>query len=222
MKIKSFGCSLVYGSDLSDQHMLTEADNHSLLTWPSLMAKFLGLEYECHAWPGIGNFKILCDVITQASMVDPAVFVINWTWIDRFDYIDDNERWQTVLPGQDCQKAQAYYRYFHSHLKDVLSAVYNINTAALMLRDRNIPFVMTYMDYNILQPIDPNWHDPRYLASIQKNIQHLLLDFEGKNFLDWSRSKGLRISDLWHPLEEAHAAAAELMLPAIDAILRKA
>jgi hypothetical protein len=223
MKLKSFGCSFIYGSDLSDQFKtLDPVNDHSRLTWPALIAADLGIAYECHAWPGVGNFKILCNVISEASLSDPSVFVINWTWMDRFDFVDDQEQWQTVLPGQKSQKSDLYYRHFHSHIKDMLTSVMNINTAIAFLEERRIPFVMTYMDYDILQAVDPDWHDPRYLSVLQKKIRPFLIDFESKNFLDWSRDKGFDISDSWHPLEEAHDAAAELMLPAIDAILHRA
>lgn len=228
MKLKSFGCSFIYGSDLADQinydpaQTLYEDPTHSLKTWPALMAEKLGLEYECYALCGIGNFKILCDIVCQASLDDPAVFVINWTWMDRFDFVDDTEQWQTVRPGQSCDRSKNYYKHFHSHIKDMMSSIYNINSAVTILQDLKIPFVMTYMDYNILSNLDPNYHDPKYVSVVQKRIRPFLLDFENKNFLDWSRHKGYRVSDLWHPLEEAHEAAAELMLPVIDATLHKA
>jgi hypothetical protein len=223
MKLKSFGCSFVYGSDLSDQHFTRDYNqDHSKLTWPALIAQTLDMPYECYAWPGIGNFKIMCDVIGQASLNDPSIFLINWTWMDRFDFVDDQEQWQTVTPGQNCERSRTYYRHFHSDIKDMMSSVYNIYTAITTLRQRHIPFVMTYMDYNILSPLDPNWHDPRYLSVPQQSIKPFLTDFEHQNFLDWSRQNNFSVSEGWHPLEEAHAAAAAYMMPAIDAILHKA
>lgn len=222
MKLKSFGCSFTYGTDLSDCFgPMPGLEDPSKLTWPALTAANLRLPYECYAWPGIGNFKILCDVINQATLDDPAIFVINWTWIDRFDFVNDLEHWDTVRPGQNCKRSNIYYRHFHSHFKDMIDSVYNINTAATFLLDQRIPFVMTCMDYNILATVDPNWHDPKYLSAIQKRIKTYLVSFDGKNFLDWSREKAFPISNKWHPLEEAHAAAADYLSPVIDAILRK-
>jgi hypothetical protein len=90
------------------------------------------------------------------------------------------------------------------------------------MRERQIDFVMTYMDHNMLEHIDPNWHDPKYVSVMQSKIKNFLLNFDGKNFLDWSRDRGFAISENWHPLEDAHQAAADLMLPRIDAILRRA
>lgn len=223
MKLKSFGCSFVYGTDLGDQDFTYDYNqDHSRLTWPALVAKALNMPYECYAWPGVGNFKILCDIMSQASLDDAAVFLVNWTWMDRFDFVDSQEQWQNVLPGQHCERSEAYYRHFQSHIKDMVTSVYNIYTAITMLQQRQIPFVMTYMDYNILTPLDPDWHDPKYISEPQRRIRPFLVDFQGQNFLDWSRKNNFAISAGWHPLEQAHAAAAGYMMPIIDAILHRA
>ena len=223
MKLKSFGCSFFYGTDLSDQvYYDLPPFAYSNLTWPALIAQDLGLEYECTARPGAGNLRILCDIISQASLDDPAVFLINWTWIDRFDFVDDQEHWSTLLPSDDTGISNTYYKHLHSQIRDMITSVYAVNTAIDFMRERQIDFVMTYMDHNMLAHIDPNWHDPKYVSVMQNKIRNFLVDFDGKNFLDWARHKGFSISDKWHPLEQAHRAAADLMLPKIDAILRKA
>ena len=220
MKLKSFGCSFVYGSDLTDQFQTDLPPYaHSDLTWPALIAKKNKLTYECYAEPGIGNFKILCNIISQASLNDPSLFVINWTWIDRFDFVDNCERWSTIRPSVDTELCDLYYRNFHSQIKDMLNSVYYINTAIDFLTERNVPFLMSYMDYVMLQEVDPNWHDPRYLSVIQQKIKKHMIDFQGKNFLDWSRDHGFPVSDGWHPLDSAHSAAADYMAPFVEKIL---
>jgi len=223
MKLKSFGCSFIYGSDLSDQ---VNHDRppfaHSYLTWPALIAKDLGLVYECYACPGSGNLKILCDVISQASLIEPSIFVIKWTWIDRFDFVNDSEQWTTLRPSVDEYVTTLYYKHLHSQIKDMITSVYAVNTAIDFLREKQIPFIMTFMDSLMLEPINPNWHDPKYISVMQNKIKSFLIDFEGKNFLEWSRSQGFEISENWHPLDLAHRAAANYMLPKIDAILRRA
>jgi len=223
MKIKSFGCSFIYGTELSDQ---VDHDHppfaYSNLTWPALIAQKLGLKYECRAFPGIGNLKILCDVISQASLDDPAIFLINWTWIDRFDFVNDQEQWSTLRPSEDDDVSNIYYKHLQSQLKDMITSVYAVNTAIDFMREQKINFVMTYMDRTMLEPINPNWHDPKYVSVIQNKIKNFLVDFDEKNFLDWSRDQGFAISENWHPLEQSHQAAADYMLPKIDAILRRA
>jgi hypothetical protein len=218
MKLKSFGCSFVYGSDLPD--VSEKSLDHSHLTWPALIAKEYDLPYECYAAPGIGNLKILCDIVSQASLDDPALFLINWTWIDRFDFVNDLEQWETMRPAVETEKTQAYYRYFYSQIKDMIESVYRVNTAVDFLNERKIPFVMTYMDHNLLTPVDPNWHDPTYISIMQNKIKLSLADFQGKNFLDWSRDQGFGISNNWHPGEAAHRAAAEYLSPRIGSIIQ--
>jgi hypothetical protein len=75
------------------------------------------------------------------------------------------------------------------------------------------------MDYNLLTPINPNWHDPRYLEVLQQKLKKYLVNFDGVNFLDWSKKNKFTISDSWHPLEEAHQAASEYWLPAVKKLL---
>ena len=223
MKLKSFGCSFVAGSDLHDLYIIPGVDFIlSSSTWPALLAKYHELDYECWAYPGVGNLKILCDIISQASLDEPAIFLINWTWIDRFDFVNDHEQWTTLRPSADDDLVKTYFKHLHSQIKDMITSIYAVNTAIDFLHQRGIPFVMTYMDHLLLEHIDPNWHDPKYVSVMQKKIKNFLVDFDGKNFLDWSRHHGFPISENWHPLEQAHQAAADYMLPRIDAILRRA
>ena len=214
MKLQSFGCSFICGDDLSDHSNIEDPlFAYSKKTWPALIAKNLGLQYECHARPARGNFYILSQIIMQSCQKDPGIFVINWTWIDRHDYIDDQEFWTTLMPGQRTPESKFYYRYLHSQLRDMLSTVYAINTAIDWLEERHIPFLMTYMDYNILTPIDPDWHDPRYLSAMQDKIRPYLYDFDGQNLLDWSKTNDFAISPNWHPLDQAHESAAQYLMP---------
>ena len=81
---------------------------------------------------------------------------------------------------------------------------------------------MTYMDDLLFETVNPKWHPPDAVAYLQQLVRSHLHDFAGQNFLDWSRSNRFEVSAAWHPLEQAHAAAAELMAPKIDAILHRA
>lgn len=221
--IKSFGCSFIYGSDLEDANI--ESTDYvtgfvpSSLTWPALISKQLNLTYECYALPGQGNFKIYSDILANSYQNEDSIFVINWTWIDRFDYVDNEGYWKTLRPADENQKQKFYYRHLHSQLCDMISSASYIVSASEHLASLNCPYIMTYMDYNLLTSIDANWHDPRYLEVLQKKLQKILVNFDGKNFLDWSRNNNFAISDSWHPLEQAHCAAAEYWLPAVEKLL---
>jgi hypothetical protein len=213
--IKSFGCSFVYGSDLIDS---TDSD-YSRFTWPGLIASNLDLEYYCTAQPGQGNFKIFCDILANSYANDQSIYLINWTWIDRYDYIDLHENWQTLRPSESLDVEKFYYRHLHSQLSDMIFSSSFIVAAAEHLQSLNCPYIMTYMDHNLLTTIDSNWHDPRYVEVLQQKLRKILVNFDGKNFLEWSSANNFAVSKSWHPLEAAHKAAADYWIPAVKKLL---
>lgn len=220
MILKSFGCSFIYGTDLADDgkgHLIAPP---SQLTWPSLLAQNLKYDYKCYARAGSGNLRILEKILNESAQNDPAVFTVGWTWIDRFDYtseitdrlrqIDqvDNEVWQTVLPINTDQRSTNYYRDLHSQYRDKLTNLIYIKTAIDLLKQKNIPFIMTYMD-NIL--FETQWQCPPGVKQLQDYILPYMTTFEGLTFLEYSKEKGFPISKTLHPLEPAHRAAFELI-----------
>jgi len=215
MKLKSFGCSFVFGNELADDGRDGPWATASQLTWPALLAQSLHRDYECHARAGSGNLQIMEQVLEQASCsTSQDFFVVAWTWIDRFDYYDaqDTHRrrpWHTIMPVDETDLAQTYYRHLHSEYRDKLTNLVYVNTAIDALKQRSIPFLMTYMDALLF---DQQWHTTPATIGLQQNIQGSMTTFDGKNFLDWSRMNNYPVSTLWHPLEQAHAAAAEYML----------
>ena len=52
---------------------------------------------------------------------------------------------------------------------------------------------------------------PLYLSNLQDLIQPVMQSFDGQSFLEWSRSHGYKVTPVpgEHPLEDAHAAAAD-------------
>ena len=119
MDIKSFGCSFIFGSELSDDGVNGPYATGSQLTWPALLAKSWGYGYQTYARPGAGNLQIAERVLNQVSNIEPALYIIGWTWIDRFDYIDSAETawpgtaWTTLMPTDTGNLADTYYRNLH-------------------------------------------------------------------------------------------------------------
>jgi hypothetical protein len=211
MKLTSHGCSFVYGSELSSPS----------LAWPALIAQNLSYEYQRCAVPGSGNLQIMESVLQHAGEADFCV--VNWTWIDRFDYVStDDESWQTLRPVLDTKHADYYYRHLHSQYRDMLTNLIYISNAISFLSQQRIPFLMTYMDHLLFESVREEWHVPHAVTFLQQKVRPYMTDFNGWNFLDWSRHNGFDVSASWHPLERAHAAAAKLMWPIIYAILHKA
>ena len=222
MLIKSFGCSFIFGTDLPDSD---NAGKHSKLTWPALIARKLSFDYQCHAQGGIGNFHILKRILHHAAMDNSqdVFYIIGWTWIDRFDYIksssrDNNwkETWETITPTTESRAGKFYYKNFQSELGDKLSSLIHIRSAVDILEQKQIPFLMTYMDPLI---IDRRWHSPNAVVDCQQRVLPYLHTFDGDTFLEWSKQKGFPISKTLHPLEQAHSAGAELVLPQVHAAL---
>jgi hypothetical protein len=212
MKVKSFGCSFIFGCELADDGRDGPYATPSKFTWPALVAKNLNYQYECYARPGAGNLRIAEQVLNQAALGDNDLFVIGWTWIDRFDYTNPtDDTWATIMPIDETVQAKFYYKDLHSQYRDKLSTLLNMRVAIDTLQQQNIPFIMTYMDELIFET---KWHTSPAVIALQNHIRPHMTQFEGKSFLDWSRSYNYPISDMWHPLEAAHKAAADYILNA--------
>jgi hypothetical protein len=219
MNLKSFGCRFIYGSELeytdkyyNENHVETVPGR---LTWPLLVADHYGLGYQTYAYPGIGNLRILEKILAQSRCTDgtSSMFIINWTWLDRYDFVNQlTESWETILPGDDSEEHHAYYKDFYSQYTTMLTNASYILTAINTLQSKQIPFYMTLMDNTLFDPIDPNWQDPSALTVLQKLIKPYINWFDGLDFLSWSRKNNYPISENWHPLEQAHVAAADYII----------
>jgi len=219
MKLKSFGCSFIYGSELQVNLKENNCIGNPLSydTWPSLVADHYQFEFENYAWPGIGNLRILEQVLSQSELEDPAFFIIGWTWLDRFDFIDPlDETWDTLRPGGDTDLHKIHYKHCYHQYHTMLTNASYISTAISVLNSKNIPFCMTLMDNTLFDTIDPNWQDPYALRILQRSMKPHITWFDDMDFLSWSRKNNYPISEAWHPLEEAHIAASKYMIKVFD------
>ena len=205
MTIKSFGCSFIWGSEMPDE---VPYHKFSKLTWPALLAEHLQQPYQCYARAGPGNLYIAEQVLTQAALPDPGLFIINWTFIDRFDYTDpyNDSTWHTCRPGETDANSDFYYRNFHSQFRDKLTTLMYINLCVETLQKKHIPFVMTAMDNLIFET---KWHATPGLTDIQENIKTHIFDFDGYNFVDWAAGHGHAITPQGHLLNSGHQACFE-------------
>jgi len=209
MLVKSFGCSFVFGTDLPDQ----VANNPSQLTWPAVFSQQQGHHYRCHARGGIGNLAIADRILEEIALDVTALFIVGWTWIDRFDYIDQDKNWSTIRPGSDNNLAKTYYQDLHSETRDKLTSLMIMRTVIDSLRERDFPFIMTYMDELLF---DRTYNTTPTITALQDYVNPYMTRFEGKTFLNWSRDHGYPESAGWHPLEQAHAAGATVIQQAFD------
>lgn len=177
--------------------------------WPALLAKHKGWNYKCYARPGSGNLCIAESVLNQIVEIKPSVFVIGWTWIDRFDYNHRaTDKWATLMPVDRTSEANFYYKNLHSQYRDKLTSLIHINTVIQALKASGHSYIMTYMDSLLFET---QWHHSPTVSQLQANIKDSMTLFEDQTFLEWSRSRGFEISAAWHPLEAAHQSAFELI-----------
>jgi hypothetical protein len=212
MKLKSFGCSFMFGTELSDDTHGGHVNFPSQLVWPALLAKSLEYEYKCHARAGAGNLQILENILNQAATDDPSVFVIGWTWIDRFDYVGTTPwpgtTWSTIMPVDCDDLAKIYYKKLHSEYQDKLINLSYIKLAINTLEQKGIPFIMTYID-NLL--FDSLYNVSPGVTDLQNHVLPYMTKFDNKTFLEFSKQQGFEISPRLHPLDDAHQSAFELI-----------
>jgi hypothetical protein len=225
MNLKSVGCSFIYGSELNDEIMYDSSKGqlpeYSKLTWPAHLARHLNYNYLCYAKPGSGNLQIAERALTQIAMNVHTLFVINWTFIDRFDYVNiDNPDtwpgampWATIMPGDNAAIAHTYYKELHSEIRDKLTTLMYVKLVIDALLQKKYPFVMTYMDDLML---DQRWHTTPAIVDLQEYVRPHLTTFDSLNFQQWSKKNGHPITSIGHPLESAHAAAGQLMIKVFD------
>jgi hypothetical protein len=208
MKLKSFGCSFIFGSDLAD--ITAKSKKYSQCTWPALIAQRQHLEYSCYARSGSGNLQILNNLLDQVAKNDNDIYMINWTFIDRWDYMyANNNQWHSILPWDKHDRADFYYRHFQAEYTDKLNNLIWINTAVHALQQKHAKFCMTYMDPLLL---DSRWHIGPGIENLQNQIAPHLNLFDGVNFVEWSKRNGYPISEPYHhPLESAHKHAADYL-----------
>ena len=208
MKLKSFGCSFIFGSELSD--ITNRTKKYSQLTWPAIIAQRLELDYACYAKPGSGNLQILNNVLDQVTHDHNDTYVINWTFTNRWDYMyAGNNQWHAILPWDTHDRAEFYYRHFQAEYTDKLNNLIWINTAVQALQAVGAKFCMTYMDELLL---DSRWNSSPGIQKLQQQVTPHLNLFDGANFVEWSQRNSYPISTGYHhPLEQAHEAAADYL-----------
>jgi len=208
MILKSFGCSFTFGSDLSDAGEFLH--EYSRFSWPSLLAQHHDMKYQCHAFPGVGNLAIAESILKQLN-IDQSnnLYVVNWTYIDRFDYTKSFNTWQTIRPGNESEHDKYYYKNLHCQFKDQLVNLITIKTVIDCIIAGGHDMIMTYMDDLLFEK---NYHSSPATELLQNYIEPFMTRFENKNFLEWCRQNNLAISDTGqHPLEHAHRSAFELI-----------
>ena len=101
-KLIAGGDSFTYGSELLDCHKLADSEHPmpyeviSNLTYTALIAKELGVEYVCAAFPGHSNSAIrrtTMDMCEQHQDID--LVIVMWTFPNRYEF-RFNDKWEQI------------------------------------------------------------------------------------------------------------------------------
>jgi hypothetical protein len=225
MILKSFGCSYIFGSELSDDGKNGAYATGSRLTWPILVAQHYNYQFDrTYARPGSGNLQILERLMSQLAgpVNDETICIIGWTWINRFDYCTEKSSWPglpwaTLMPTDTSETARIYYQDLHSEIQDKLVNLLYIRQAIDILKEKSIPFIMTYMDQLLF---DTRWHTTPAVTELQNYVKPYMTTFDGLNFQEFSKKNKYPISDIGHPLEQAHSAASEYIIQNFHNIIK--
>lgn len=199
----SFGDSFTFGTDLADCTL----DQPSPSTWPGLMADNLGLLYQCHAQGGQGNQKISSDVIhhySRSFFKNRNFYVINWSWFERFDYIEvETNQWATTHPRHHGKIDHFFYRNIDSQEWNLLRNLTVIAGTIHFLQAHCCDFFMTCLDDMIFTR---DYHIDRTpeISALQDLVRPHIHLIDGQGFYTWAKDNGYMMGVTGHPLESAH------------------
>jgi len=185
---------------------------HSQSTWPALIAESLNCDYECYAIGGSGNHWISWQA--AATLKQDALFIINWSWFERFDYVDvdtETDDWAVTHPRHEGKLDHYFYRNLDSDIWNLHRNLQQMHSTISLLKQNNIDFIMTCLDthYSLTYNVSGYGTWVNAISSLQKQVLPHIVDFEDMSFLEWSKHKGFELGPNGHPLEKAHIEAAK-------------
>ena len=223
--IFAVGDSFTRGDELADcpeQQVSPYQNSFSQSTWPALVAKSLNVDYNAEAIGGKGNQWI--SFTTNGNIKQDNIFIINWTWFERFDYVGtETDIWETTHPRHENKLDHYFYKNIDNDIWNLFRNLQQMHSTIQLLKQHNIKFIMTCLDpeyttkvldihpYPYPRPPGLEAWDPAVDRLHDQVVPHIL-DFEGQTFLEWSHSNNFKCGPNGHPLEDAHAAAADYII----------
>lgn len=238
----SAGCSLVYGSELSDSPNYSGQDPPSLKTWPALYANSRNYMYKTCACCGISNQGIARYVMDAVELIDPDFVIVQWTFFDRHEIrlnnstLNDNQSHYYLLTpylSEDTKIhhdseitnikknlhtviksiATMWYRYIDSDETEYYNYLKTKIDLANYLRWKKIPFV--FADGQTKLDNVKNTVDASLQTLIKLNNSIPEITFNNQGFYNWSKSSNYKFGKD-HPLDQAHQEAFNMMSHKID------
>ena len=216
-RVIAFGDSFTRGDELADCSDDVPL-RYSQSTWPALIAKLLNCDYECYAIGGKGNQWISWQVASRIKQ--DTLCIVNWTWFERFDYVDvTTDEWTTTHPRHDEKLDHYFYRNLDNDVWNLHRNLQQIHSTISLLKQNNVNFIMTCLDNSYLSDLkdfrpgkQSNTVWTNAVSNLQEQVIPHIVDFEGMSFLEWSKHNSFELGPNGHPLEKAHAEAANYIL----------
>lgn len=200
-KLIAHGCSFTYGEELQDRTN----------SWPSLLAKGLGLSCTNLGTPGYSNDAVVHDLLN--TNLDNSIVVVCWTSYLRMQHADYNGTF-TTRPGQPILSATDT-----NHRNVFRNASWILDDTWLYSRWlTQVVLLQSYLKTNDIPYVFFNGFDNQHQFERYKdNFTKLASQIDIKNFPGWPYdgfvewSYGSPIGTNGHPLEEGHKKVAEIL-----------
>jgi hypothetical protein len=233
----SAGCSLVYGSELSDSPNYSGQDPPSLKTWPALYADSKDYIYKTCACCGISNQGIARYVMDAVELINPDFVIVQWTFFDRHEIrlnnstFNNNQSPYYLLTPYLSEDINTYHnpeiinikKNIHAVIKSIATMWYRYADCdeteyynylktkidlANYLRWKKIPFVFADSQTKLADIEKTVDASLQTLIKLDKSIPAVA--FNNQGFYNWAKSSNYAFG-IDHPLEQAHQEAFNML-----------
>lgn len=215
----SGGCSVVWGSELSDC-LHCGIGGFSNSTYPALLAKQLGARYYSVAQPGAGNERIANLVINYIETHPaPGMVIVNWSYTTRHQFDECHSSLSNFYHGNP--DYDNWFRAIGSDPDYSLRITHrNIHYLQCYLKLKNIPYLFTSNESDINRPDEVKYIDWDNWYWFPSGTQHFETTVP-RGFYQWALENKYPIGPEHHALEEAHLDAAELIKGKFNEMVKK-
>ena len=202
------GDSFTWGNELPD----CDESRFSRLSWSALLAEQHGMTYNCVAEGGASNQTIARKVM-EAVDSSTEMVVVMWTFpvrhelLLRRDHADRLKRsYVNVSPWHALEEKDAALRQYAESLMSIaaheyheqqsIAAVYSLYS---FLRSRNIEFLFSAASQQVYEMLART-------SPLSAELKTASWYRRGEGFYDWAKQQGYKMTELGHPIAEAHRA----------------
>ena len=230
MILVAAGDSFIWGSELTDCR-----NDYSKQTFPALLARQSNMEYVCAAYPGNANNAISRMAIDAVSKIEGDKFLlVEWTYPQRAEFRINNE-WVSINSWHINAKefSESYFKYAgNSEYYEIYSVLKEIVFLQQYCMINKIPYMFMTADNHFFQ------HE-NYIRRSDTELENLFNQINWGNwfwfgsgtqkneigasigFCQWVIKNKYKVGVQLHPLEEAHKAAALLIMEKFDELVKE-